>query len=86
MVRVVHCETLEAGWCHRNVARVWVSRQPGIVGIGTGYALSEDGLWRQHSWGVLKNGILETTVARTKYFGVMLKGIAADSFADANLA
>jgi hypothetical protein len=56
-----------------------------MVGIGTGYALSADGLWRQHSWGVRRQGILETTAPREKYFGILLQGSSADSFAEANL-
>lgn len=71
--------------CHRNVAEMWVEKQHKLVGIGTGYSLSDDGLWREHSWGVLREGILETTVSRVKYFGVLLQHGAADSFAMANL-
>ena len=56
----------------------------GMVGIGTGYALSGDGLWRQHSWGLRREGILETTVERAKYFGVLPQRDDAESFAQAN--
>ena len=38
--------------------------------IPTGYALSDDGLWRQHTWGLLRNGVLETTEVRLRYFGI----------------
>jgi hypothetical protein len=72
--------------CHENVARVWTRKRHGVLGIGTGYALSDDGLWRQHSWGVRREGVLETTVPRTKYFGLLLQEEEADGFADANLA
>lgn len=38
--------------------------------IFTGYALSDDGLWRYHSWIVTKNNaIIETTVNRLIYIG-----------------
>jgi hypothetical protein len=67
--------------CHENIAGIWRQRRHGIVGIGTGYALSDDGLWRQHSWGVLREGVLETTVERTKYFGLVLQGDRARVFA-----
>lgn len=70
--------------CHQNVASVWAKRKFGIVAIATGYALSEDGLWRQHSWGILRDGILETTEARLKYFGIVLHGKRADQFAASN--
>ncbi|HXA66132.1 MAG TPA: hypothetical protein VNV82_13320 [Bryobacteraceae bacterium] len=71
--------------CHRNVAAIWARRQHELVGIGIGYSLSDDGLWRQHSWGLRREGILETTVTRVKYFGVLLQHEDADSFAMANL-
>lgn len=38
-----------AGECHRNVAALW--RSGHAASIGTGYALSDDELWREHSWG-----------------------------------
>jgi hypothetical protein len=70
--------------CHENVAVLWKRRQAGIIAIATGYALSEDELWRQHSWGILRDGILETTEARLKYFGLVLQGERADNFAACN--
>jgi hypothetical protein len=86
MAGPVLCKIMENSKCHRNVARVWTQRRDGIVGIGTGYALSGDELWRQHSWGVRREGILETTESRTKYFGILLQGWEADSFAESNRA
>jgi hypothetical protein len=70
--------------CHENIARLWNTEKRGIVAIGTGYALSNDGLWRQHSWGIRREGILETTVEREKYFGVLLCGAEADCFAESD--
>jgi hypothetical protein len=75
--------------CHRNTSRLWsrngnMNRKNGLIGIGTGYALSGDGLWRQHSWGVGKRGIVETTEARVTYFGRLLRGEDADLFAACN--
>ncbi len=70
--------------CHQNVSTVWQSKVPKLIAVGTGYALSEDGLWRQHSWGVLRDGLLETTVVRVKYFGLLLQAADADSFAARN--
>jgi hypothetical protein len=77
--------TMQKSESHRNVAEVWAEKQHELVGIGTGYSLSDDGLWRQHSWGLRREGILETTVSRLKYFGVLLQYGNADSFAMANL-
>lgn len=84
MAQSVYRIIMQEGRCHENVARVWTRGQRGVVGIGTGYALNEDGLWRQHSWGLLRDGILETTVPRTKYFGLLLQGGEADLFAESN--
>lgn len=77
--------TMREGRCHRNVAEIWTEERHELVGIGTGYSLSDDGLWRRHSWGLRREGILETTVPRVKYFGVLLQHADADSFAMANL-
>lgn len=84
MAGPVRHKVMRAGSCHRSVSRVWRRKRSGIVGVGTGYALSEDGLWRQHSWGVQREGILETTVPRSKYFGLLLQGADADWFAASN--
>jgi hypothetical protein len=40
--------------------------------IGTGYALSDDGIWRRHSWVLEGKRLSETTVPRECYFGVVL--------------
>jgi hypothetical protein len=80
----IEMQVMKSSSCHQNVSTVWMNRASGIVGIATGYALSDDGLWRQHSWGVLRDGVLETTEARQKYFGILLQGKAADNFAQAN--
>ena len=84
MDSLVECEPMESSACHTNLARLWIAEESGLIGIGTGYALSNDGLWRQHSWGIRRNGILETTKPRVKYFGIALQGRDADSFAKLN--
>ena len=66
--------------CHLNASKLWVQHKHGIVAIGTGYALS-DGVWRQHSWGVRREGLIETTGIREKYFGIVLWDRLADCFA-----
>ena len=78
-------EQLDEGHCHENVAELWLSRERGLTAIGTGYALSEDGLWRQHSWGMRDDQIVETTSERLKYFGRLLTEGEADAFANTNL-
>jgi|SRR5665213_1339855 len=84
MEDLVECEPMERSACHANVARLWVADKSDLLGIGTGYALSDDGLWRQHSWGMRRNGILETTKPRVRYFGIALQGRDADAFAALN--
>src|SRR5215469_10493746 len=75
---------MRASQCHQNVAAIWKTRKPKIVAVATGYALSEDGLWRQHSWGILREGVLETTEERVKYFGILLRSAEGDHFAECN--
>jgi hypothetical protein len=77
-------DEMKSSMCHQNVAAVWKFQRPRIVSIATGYALSEDGLWRQHSWGVLREGLLETTAGRMRYFGISLSSSKADHFAACN--
>jgi hypothetical protein len=57
--------------CHENAARVALSRK---WECWTGLALSDDGIWRVHSWArVPSTGtLIETTVPRVKYLGVKL--------------
>jgi hypothetical protein len=81
-ITVVPCERNE---CHRNCATIWKS-SPDTVSIVTGYCLSSDAMWREHTW--LMDGtdaIIETTVPRTRYFGMRLNGENAQEFCDAIL-
>ena len=58
--------------CHRNSADMWV-RHPDDYTITTGYALSDDGIWRQHTWLIRNDGaVIETTVRRIGYYGFRL--------------
>jgi hypothetical protein len=60
----------EASRCHDNAAELVRNAQARY--LATGYALSVDGLWRQHSWGVTGEGVVvETTEERVAYFGVL---------------
>ncbi|WP_436536422.1 hypothetical protein [Actinoplanes sp. HUAS TT8] len=74
----------EPGECHRNVASGWIDGA--FASIGTGYALSDDQLWRQHSWG-LTSGVelVETADPRLAYVGITLPaGAATMQFAGSN--
>jgi hypothetical protein len=70
--------------CHRNAAELF---RAGRGLVAAGYGLSEDGLWRRHFWTVdRKRGrILETTVRRCAYFGIVLPAFASARFAEALL-
>ena len=67
-------EEMETNSCHRNVARLCRSRRGHIA---SGWALSMDGLWREHSWLVKSAGkaseyLIETTVSWLLYHGYIL--------------
>jgi hypothetical protein len=50
-------------------------------GGGSGYGLSDDGMWRMHTWLIsFDSRIVETTVAREAYFGGLLREDAAERF------
>lgn len=73
----------EPSQCHANTARLHVTRE---WAAWTGWALSPDGLWRQHSWAMTTTGrIVETTEPRLLYYGVHLQGEALEEFLDNNL-
>lgn len=58
----------DPGRCHDNSATL-VRHDPSLV-CHYGYALSDDGMWREHSWCVKPDGgIIETTAERVAYFG-----------------
>ncbi len=72
--------------CHRNSARLWEAL-PDKLSLCTGYGLSKDGAWRQHSWCVFNGphgSIVETTVVRLAYFGYRLTQEEAEAFLSAN--
>lgn len=69
--------------CHFNSALLWDANR-GQCQIATGYALSQDGCWRQHSWVVqpltVKYRVWETTVRRIAYFGFVLTDTECERF------
>lgn len=71
----IHMMKGEPCHCHSNSGSCWYEDRDNTV-ICTGYALTHDGMWRQHSWLVelrpRKNKIIETTVRRIAYFGFAL--------------
>lgn len=77
----------QACQCHYNSARLWYENKDRCF-IATGYALSEDGLWRCHSWVVQPMArtvrVWETTVKRVAYFGVVLTEEECEEFVENN--
>lgn len=75
--------------CHANAARLWAA-DPASTLVATGYALSEDGLWREHSWGIRVDPgspevqVIETTTPRVAYFGFVLTDAEAKGFLGEN--
>jgi len=65
--------------CHRNAAALW-KKEDGRLAIATGWALSPDGLWRQHSWLCDGPMLIETTEKRDAYFGILLTAEEAGAF------
>lgn len=68
------------GQCHMNSSYCWDANR-NVTRICTGYALSSDGMWREHSWvvnlyetqsGRLKMRVVETTEKRVAYFGYIM--------------
>lgn len=75
--------------CHSNTCDLWEqNRNEYEVAIATGYALSEDGIWRQHSWMMLRGcrsvKVIETTKKRIAYFGFVMSQSEALSFCEQN--
>ena len=66
--------------CHLNSACCWDENRD-LCTICTGYALSKDGMWRQHSW-VFTNDkvVVETTEKRVAYWGFLLKPDECERF------
>lgn len=70
--------------CHSNSALCWNENRD-LCKICTGYALSRDGMWRQHSWVYTNNGVVvETTVKRVAYFGFVLTEEECEDFLNGN--
>jgi hypothetical protein len=74
------------GQCHLNSAMQHLLNPKGRA-VMTGYALSEDGMWRQHSWiyDLASDAVVETTEKRVGYFGVLLDDVEAIIFCTRNV-
>lgn len=66
----VRVNEMKSSNCHQNSAKLW--RDEGAR-VATGLGLTKkDGLWRLHTWAVKDGTIIETTVPRNVYYGVVL--------------
>ena len=77
-----------ANECHQPTARKY-ERMPEYYQIATGYALSKDGLWRQHSWICCRNPSRgapyePTPIKRECYYGFLLSDEEATEFVQSN--
>lgn len=76
----------ESSQCHLNSAYLWdANRETDLhLYICTGYALSKDGVWRQHSWCAYPTKrswrVVETTQKRVQYFGYIMHDTEAEQF------
>lgn len=74
---------LKPSQCHENSLIIYLNND-NKYDIYTWYALSDDWLWRQHSWLIDKknNKTIETTVWRVKYFWFKLKNTQIEEWRD----
>lgn len=65
----INMKVMDTARCHDNCDKLL--RQKKIQTMITGWALSDDGLWRWHSWGIdRRGGLVETTLPRLVYLSV----------------
>jgi len=83
---------MEPSNCHKNVVTFYSNfikdsnNSYDELSIVTGWALSSDGIWYQHSWLYFNydDVIIETTEPRLLYYGTILKYTDLDNFIDNN--
>jgi len=79
----LHTKNGEERECHRNTASLWLNNKTKYR-IATGFGLSDDNTWRSHSWIITTDGdLIETTIGRDVYFGIVLSDKDAKTFAEA---
>ena len=57
--------------CKCHSAQLW-DKHSKTYRIATGWALSSDGIWREHTWLLKGKAVIETTEPRTSYYGIVL--------------
>jgi hypothetical protein len=68
----VRMKRMAQSQCHDNSQKL--INKNSQYKLATGYGLSDDGIWRSHSWVIDNDTIIETTIKREKYYGLR-KGI-----------
>jgi hypothetical protein len=87
--QIIHSENLVCkpglpNDCRANSARYW-QKHNARCSIVTGYGLSADGMWRQHTFLTQADEtVIETTVPRKLYFEYRLEPAEAWQFVDGN--
>ena len=71
---------MENSRCHDNSLELWGEDRRMLswnIHLCTGFALSDDGMWRRHSWCIRKDNrtIIETTTPRILYYGYVLRDV-----------
>jgi len=70
------------GECHSNSASLWSQNRKKYT-LVTGFGLSDDHIWRRHSWLITLTGnLIETTIPREVYYGIPLSEKGAAMFAE----
>jgi len=81
--RGARLELMRVSRCHSNAAQLW-GTDPERYRLATGWALSGDGIWRQHSWALEGDRIVETTERRKLYHGFRLTDAEEERFFTSN--
>jgi hypothetical protein len=79
--KVIQVREGARGQCHFNSCAEWFSDEG--LSITTGYVL-DGAIWRQHSWCVNDDVLVETTFVREMYFGALLTHEEALTFVEEN--
>ena len=71
--------------CHANSGELWLQHEEDLA-ICTGYAMSDDAMWRQHTWCVQHEDdrVVETTTRRVLYYGYRMTFEEAEKFVEEN--
>src|SRR5262249_49487400 len=75
---------MESSSRHRNVASIWIRKEFGNCRYCDWRCSKRRWAMEATHLGILRDGVLETTEERLKYFGLLFQGKTADFFAEIN--